>query len=178
MIIAEPLLKAKPAESKFGQLCQKICEMKYFEMFIYVCIIANSGVMMMKWTGQSKQSVLIVNNVNIAFSLIFLVETIIKITAHGVLYFGDLWNIFDFGITVISMITILLDQFSVIQIGGSMMVVRMFRISKILRLIKKTKSLRYIFKTFIHCLRPLANTGSLLLLILYMYSVAGVILFG
>ena len=59
-----------------------------------------------------------------------------------------------------------------------MMVVRMFRISKILRLIKKTKSLRYIFKTFIHCLRPLANIGSLLLLLLYMYSIAGVILFG
>ena len=59
-----------------------------------------------------------------------------------------------------------------------MMVIRMFRISKILRLIKQTKSLRYIFKTFIHCLRPLTNIGSLLVLILYMYSVAGVIPFG
>ena len=59
-----------------------------------------------------------------------------------------------------------------------MMVIRMFRISKILRLIKQTKSLRYIIKTFIHCLKPLANIGSLLILILYMYSVAGVILFG
>ncbi len=133
---------------------------------------------MMKWAGQSKLSILIVSDFNIGFSVLFLIEAIIKITANGVLYFADLWNLFDFGITFISVITIVLDQFSVIQVGGSMMVVRMFRISKILRLIKKTKSLRYIIKTFIHCLRPLANIGSLLLLILYMYSIAGVILFG
>jgi hypothetical protein len=59
-----------------------------------------------------------------------------------------------------------------------MMVIRSFRISKILRLIKQSKSLRHIFKTFIYSLRPLTNIGQLLILILYMYTIAGVLLFG
>ncbi len=134
--------------------------------------------MMMKWPAQSDFSLEIVQDLNIFFSGLFLVEAGIKITANGFLYFNDLWNVFDFLITIASCLTITLDQTEIIQIGGSTMVIRMFRISKILRLIKQTKSLRYIFKTFIHCLKPLANIGSLLLLILYMYSVAGVILFG
>jgi hypothetical protein len=93
-----------------------------------------------------------VDNLNIFFSGLFLVEAVIKIIANGALYFHDLWNLFDLFITIVSCLTIALDQVEIIQIGGSMMVIRMFRISKILRLIKQTKSLRYIFKTFIHCL--------------------------
>lgn len=62
--------------------------------------------------------------------------------------------------------------------GGAMTVIRSFRIAKILRLIKKTKSLRQIFRTFIQCLKPLTNIGSLFILILYMYTIAGVLLFG
>ena len=90
----------------------------------------------------------------------------------------DYWNIFDLAITLLSCGTIVLDGIGSLPLGGSMSVIRSFRISKILRLIKKTKSLRHIFKTFIHCLKPLTNIGSLLLLILYMYTIAGVILFG
>jgi Ion transport protein len=112
------------------------------------------------------------------YTAIFLVEAIIKIIATGSLYFQDTWNLFDFLITILSIVTILLDQFDVVSVGGSMLVVRAFRIAKILRLVRRTKSLRYIFKTFIHCLKPLANIGSLLLLILYMYTIVGVYLFG
>jgi len=116
--------------------------------------------------------------INVAFTAIFIFEAIIKITAIGWNYFADYWNIFDLIITVLSCMTIILDFYGTLQLGGAMMVIRSFRISKILRLIKKTKSLRHIFKTFIQCLKPLTNIGSLLLLVLYMYSIAGVILFG
>lgn len=62
--------------------------------------------------------------------------------------------------------------------GGSALSVRSFRIAKILRLIKRIKSLEYIFATFINSLKPLTTFGGLLLLIFYMYTIAGVILFG
>lgn len=112
------------------------------------------------------------------FTGIFCLEAFIKIIAMRVLYFSDMWNIFDLLIVLISALTIALDYISPISLGQSTTVVRAFRISKILRLIKRSKSLRHIFKTFIVSLKPLANIGSLLLLILYMYAIAGVQLFG
>ena len=50
--------------------------------------------------------------------------------------------------------------------------------ARILRLIHRSSGMRQIFKTFFSSLRPLANIGSLLLLILYIYALAGVIIFG
>jgi hypothetical protein len=119
-----------------------------------------------------------IDALNLMFTGIFVCETVIKILAMSSLYFSDKWNIFDFLIVLASISTICLDQFSSIQLGSSTLVVRAFRISKILRLIKKSKSLRHIFKTFIASLKPITNIGSLLLLILYIYAIAGVILFG
>lgn len=116
--------------------------------------------------------------INIGISSIFILEFVIKLTAMGSLYFMDSWNLFDFIIVVLSATTIALDFITTVSLGSSTTVIRAFRISKILRLIKKSKSLKHIFKTFIVALRPLANIGSLLLLIMYMYAIAGVILFG
>lgn len=116
--------------------------------------------------------------INYVFTVIFICEAIVKIIAMGTLYFSDMWNIFDFFVVIVSISTILLDRMSTIPLGQSTTVIRAFRISKILRLIKRSKSLRHIFKTFIVSLKPLANIGSLLLLILFMYAIAGVILFG
>jgi hypothetical protein len=65
--------------------------------------------MMMKWPAQSSFSIELVDDLNIFFSGIFLVEALIKITANGILYFQDLWNVFDFLITVVSCLTITLD---------------------------------------------------------------------
>jgi hypothetical protein len=78
-------------------------------MFIYASIIANTIVMMMKWPAQSSFSIELVDDLNIFFSGVFLVEALIKITANGLLYFQDLWNVFDFLITVVSCLTITLD---------------------------------------------------------------------
>lgn len=54
---------------------------------------------------------------------------------------------------------------------------RAFRISRILRLVKRAKSLKIIFETFIVTIPALVNVGGLLLLFLYLYSILGVSLF-
>jgi len=173
-----PIPRPKPAETKFGKLCQRILFLPKFEPFIYASIIFNVLILCLKWEGISLQLLDVFEKVNILFTGIFVVEAVVKITGIGGQYFIDYWNIFDFFVTILSCITIVLDGLGTVQLGGSMMVIRSFRISKVLRLIKKTKSLRHIFKTFIQCLKPLTNIGSLLILILYMYTIAGVILFG
>ena len=57
--------------------------------------------------------------------------------------------------------------------------IRCFRILRILRLLKRGgKSLHKIFNTFVITLHSLVNIGGLLLLMIFMYSVLGMIIFG
>jgi hypothetical protein len=56
---------------------------------------------------------------------------------------------------------------------------RSFRILRILRLLRRGgRNLHMIFNTFVITLHSLVNIGALLLLIIYVYSVLGMILFG
>lgn len=49
--------------------------------------------------------------------------------------------------------------------------------SRVFRLIKRAKSLKIIFETFVVTIPALANVGGLLMLMLYLYSILGVSLF-
>ena len=123
----------------------------------------------------------VVSYLNVGFTAIFCMEAVIKIIALRSMYFKDKWNLFDLSIVMASFLTISLDFSGVaktVKVGASTSVIRSFRIAKVLRLIKRSKSLRHIFKTFIVSIKPLTNIGSLLLLILYIYAIAGVQLFG
>jgi hypothetical protein len=69
-------------------------------------------------------------------------------------------------------------QTSVLRINGAITIVKAFRILRIIRLVKRAKNLNLIFNTFIASLPALFNVGGLLLLILYIYSILGMELFG
>lgn len=96
----------------------------------------------------------------------------------GQIYFNDGWNVFDFLIVIGSFVSIALTLSTSLAIGGATTIIRAFRISRIFRLVKRAKSLRLVFNTFIVTLPAMANIGSLLGLLLYLYSIIGVLLFG
>jgi len=116
--------------------------------------------------------------VNYAFTAIFTIEAVIRIYGLGPrYYFKDNWNIFDFIILVGSYIGILIEASTSISVGVQTTILRAFRISRMLRLVRKAKSLNIIFETFLITIPALANIGGLLLLFLYLYAVIGVSLF-
>jgi hypothetical protein len=67
--------------------------------------------MCIKFEGMHKSLEIALENINIAFTGIFIIEAIIKITAIGKQYFVDYWNLFDLIIIILSCATILLDGF-------------------------------------------------------------------
>jgi len=90
----------------------------------------------------------------------------------------DNWNIFDFIIALGSLIGIIVNQLTTVQIKG-MTIIRSFRILRIARLLKRGgKSLNLIFNTFVITMQQLANIGGLLLLFMYIYAIIGMIYFG
>jgi len=118
---------------------------------------------------------------NYCFTALFLGEAAIKIIGNGPSnYFYDSWNRFDFILAIGSFVGIIANFYSSgVQIKGAATLLRGFRVLRMLRLLKKGgKSLHLIFNTFILTLHTLINIGGLLLLILYMYAVLGMILFG
>ena len=61
--------------------------------------------------------------------------------------------------------------------GALTTVVRAFRILRVLKLIKKAKSLQKIVNTFMLAIPELINVGALLFLFLFLFAVLGVFLF-
>ena len=94
-------------------------------------------------------------------------------------YFGDGWNRFDFFVAISSIASIIVFNVIKIEIKGAISLIRSIRVLRILRLLQRGgKSLYMIFNTFVITLHSLANIGSLLLLIIYTYSVLGMIILG
>lgn len=103
---------------------------------------------------------------------IFVIEALLKITAAGgrpMRYFGDPWNLFDLTITVVCVLP--LD-------GQFAQVLRLARVARSLRLVKALPRLRLIVDALLRSLPSFGWIMLLLFLLLYVYSVMGVSLFG
>ena len=107
----------------------------------------------------------------------FLIEAIMKILAWRTAYFKEGWNRFDFFIVAISVIELIITAFYEFGLLMIITLFRIFRIGRVLRLVKRAEGLRVILTTFIITLPGLVNIGALLLLFLYIYSILGVQLF-
>ncbi len=61
-----------------------------------------------------------------------------------------------------------------VNIAGATTIIMTFRVVRLIKLMKRARSLKLILNTFLITLLAVANVGSLLLLILYLYSILGV----
>lgn len=103
---------------------------------------------------------------------IFVIEALLKITAAGsrpMRYFGDPWNLFDLTITIVCVLP--LD-------GQFAQVLRLARVARSLRLIKALPRLQLIVGALLRSLPSFGWITLLLFILLYVYSVMAVALFG
>lgn len=144
-------------------------------MFILVSIILNTLVLTVRWYEQPVWLDTMTEYINFVFFAVFTIEAILKIIGLGFrTYFRDSWNTFDFGIIIVSAVSIVLYFTITMKIKNAVTMIRAFRILRVVRLIKRAKSLNLIFNTFIVSLPALSNIGGLLLILLYLYSILGV----
>ena len=117
----------------------------------------------------------------LGFSVFYWFECAAKLIGIGATaYFRDSWCRFDFLLVVLSVMDVfmssILEQFLPVP-PYLIRVMRMLRIIRILRLLRSAKALRDLIMTTILSFPSLVNVGSLLALIIFMYSVLGVQLF-
>ena len=104
-------------------------------------------------------------------------EAILKIIAFGKVYFKESWNIFDFIVVIATLVSVIITANTKVNLKGATTVIRSFRVLRVFRLIKRAKSLSLVFNTFLVTLPAMTNTGGLLFLLIYLYSIIGVTLF-
>jgi hypothetical protein len=95
------------------------------------------------YEGATAQYNSILEYINYFFTAIFVVEATLKFIAYGLSYFGSNWNRFDFFVVVASVLDIAMSfvktsSTSILQLAK---ILRMFRVTRLFRLINKHKGL-------------------------------------
>uniref|UniRef100_A0A671SPG1 Sodium channel protein n=1 Tax=Sinocyclocheilus anshuiensis TaxID=1608454 RepID=A0A671SPG1_9TELE len=146
-----------------------------FDITIMMLIILNMITMMVETDGQSARMETILNNINLAFIVIFTTECLMKMFALRCYFFTISWNIFDFVVVILSIVGIVLaDIIEKYFVSPTLFrVIRLARIGRVLRLIRAAKGIRTLLFALMMSLPALFNIGLLLFLVMFIYAIFG-----
>jgi len=155
-----------------------------FEIIILIAIMLNVITMASIHEGQSASFEKNIKYLNFGFSIFFILECVLKLTALGhKVYFNEAWNRFDFTVVMASLLDMYLEWagtkvLSFLKAGPSLArAMRVLRISRLLRLVKQFQTIQSLINTMIYAFPKLLNVLILLFLTMFIYSVLGVFLF-
>ena len=157
-----------------------------FEAVMAGVIVLSCIVLATTHFNQSQKLTEIQEWFNISFTIIFTIEALIRIGGFRIHYFRDAWNIFDFTLVIWSIVVLQIDDQSnegdptmtSLQTSSLLRALRVLRIGKLVRLIRWLTSVRTLIFSLISSLPALFNVGCLLSLMISMYAIVGMILFG
>lgn len=181
---AKANVEKKSQESALQGFFFQVHKSKYFESLILLCILLNLVQMAMVYNEAPTYYILVLDNINLAVTVVFIFEAAIKLLGVGVKgYFANNWNKFDLFVVISSVLDLVLSYFvtistKLLRLGPQMLrVIRLLRVSKLIRLFKVLKSLHVLITIIGYSLPAILNVLSLLLLIFFIYSVLGVNLY-
>lgn len=117
------------------------------------------------------------NGANLAFTVYFAVEMLVKLAGLGVRgYWSDGMNAFDGVVVVASVVELILSATG--HYGASLSVFRAFRLMRVFKLAKRWKELNTIVRSVMKSLTAVSYLSLLLLLFVFMMALLGMQLFG
>ncbi|MBR2834855.1 MAG: ion transporter [Coriobacteriales bacterium] len=154
-------------------IAKRIVESNVFSFFIIAVIVLNAlilGLQTMNLSEGTRRALATCDQICV---FIYVVEATLKIFAWRSEYFKDGWNIYDFTITVLSVIPT--NIFPVpIEVAR---ILRIFRAFRVFRLISAFKQLRVIVVGIAKSIPGVLWTALLLFVVIYIYAIIGVTLF-
>lgn len=150
----------------------RIVMSRKFEFFILAVILLNVVALMMEYEGMSMEYKDALEMANVVFTIIFVVEAVVKIMAltfRG--YWTDAWNRFDFIVAFVGAFDIMFRGSAVVT------VFRLFRAARLAKLLHDRGTRRLLW-TFWQSLKDTPFVIALLMMLFYMYAVVGMTLFG
>ena len=152
---------------------KKIADSKWFQNLVTIAILI-AGVLVgiatyENFAAEHSTTLDLLNKIVLG---IFIIEIVVKILAEGKKpwkYFTDAWNIFDFIIVAAAFM-----PFG----GSSVAVLRLLRLLRVLKLVKALPKLQMLVGALLKSIPSMGYVSILLLLLFYIYAVAGVFFFG
>ena len=152
---------------------ERIVDAHWFQLFISGVIVLNAVVLGIETYVEpgspTFDTLMLVNEV---FYLVFLAELILRIASYGRRpwnFFRSGWNIFDFIVIGAALIPAVRAQAEVI---------RLLRLARIVRLLRFLPDARVLIATMGKALPPVFSMIVLVVLILFIYGMIGVVVFG
>ncbi|XP_019884382.1 muscle calcium channel subunit alpha-1 isoform X3 [Camponotus floridanus] len=165
------------------KMCISVVEWKPFEWLILMTIFANC-VALAVYTpypfGDSNLTNQYLEKIEYVFLVIFTVECVMKIIAYGFVahpgaYLRNGWNLLDFTIVVIGMISTVLMM--LMKEGFDVKALRAFRVLRPLRLVSGVPSLQVVLNSILRAMVPLLHIALLVLFVIIIYAIIGLELF-
>lgn len=154
-------------------LCKKVAEAKWFQNTVTIAILVAGILVGMatypEFAAENESTLEILNKIVLG---IFIIEVVVKLVAEVPKpwnYFKDAWNVFDFIIVAAAFM-----PFG----GSSIAVLRLLRLLRVLKLIKALPKLQMLVGALLKSIPSMGYVSILLLLLFYIYAVAGVFFFG
>ncbi|CAM4831211.1 unnamed protein product [Rotaria magnacalcarata] len=157
----------------FQKYAAKFVASKYFNHIVLSSILMNTLLMSAEYHGQPQSLTNALEYSNFAFALIYAAEMMLKIIADGYLkYIKNIYNLFDSGIVIISIIELQGHR------NSGLSVLRTFRLLRVLKLVRYMPALRQQLVVMLQTIDNVATFFSLLLLFIFIFSILGMNLFG
>ncbi|NXK88428.1 SCN5A protein, partial [Formicarius rufipectus] len=154
----------------------------FFDLTITACIVMNTLFMALEHNNMSWTFKFMLNVGNLVFTGIFTAEMILKIIAlDPYYYFQQPWNIFDSVIVTLSLIELSFPKSrskKERRKGGTLSVLRSFRLLRVFKLAKSWPTLNTLIKIICNSLGALSNLTLVLGIIIFIFAIVGVQLFG
>lgn len=171
-----PQKKKKP--NKLTKVLLNILDSIYFDVVITVCIIGNLVILMMNTPGMDYKTLGFISYMNNIFNWIFICEAVLKIYVYRCEYFLNGWNLIDFLIVTDNLVNLLLKSFiDLFSRVFDTSILRAIRVARILRILKKAKTLNKIFNLFLNSIQPMISIGILYFILLFFYAIIGMSVF-
>ena len=168
------------------KFCYNTVNRKYFNNCINILIIMNVLIMCTRYDRDGNLMENFQNYSFYFFSFCFTVEILMKLIAYRKLYFIDVWNKFDFIVILISNCSVMMsivefylqqkEKFNKYNIFP--VTIRGVRILRVFRLINLNENVKDYFYTLLFLFPSLKNLGSLVVIILTIYAIIAMNLFG
>ena len=172
-LLLQPRTPDLPAEGTISRIALDLVTHRRFEPIVTLVILFNVGALYVERAKQSSETEKMLDVIEIMCLWFFTIDVLIRVSAWGIgEYLQDNWSKLDLAVVMTSWIS----RISGTASGFSAM--RALRVLRVLMLMKRMDTMRPIIRALILSIPPCANVLVLTMLVLFVFSVAGMNMFG
>ena len=184
IILSGNSLSLFPPESMLRLSIQKLISNKLFELFILLNVAISSILMIFDSPLSDQKSLVIMTStyVNIIVTIVFTIECLLKWIVYGVInngpnsYFKDGWNLLDFFITLLSLLSIAFDYFVVldqnlVSQANKLELVKILRVLRSVRLITTSQALKISIVSLIYAIPGIADLAIVIFMFFLLFGI-------